>query len=98
MLGLGISVQPSFDATWGHPGGMYERRLGPERARSMNPIRTLLDRGRKAGLRTAELYTALATRAPEAGDHTAGQADGNGFILEYQTDGRRVYRPAAHGQ
>ncbi len=59
MLGLGISVQPSFDATWGHPGGMYERRLGPERARSMNPIRTLLDRGMAVGAGSDSPVTAL---------------------------------------
>ncbi|HMC37923.1 MAG TPA: amidohydrolase family protein, partial [Actinomycetota bacterium] len=34
-LGLAISVQPAFDAEWGHPGGMYETRLGAERAARM---------------------------------------------------------------
>ena len=55
--------------------------------------RTLLDRGRKAGLCTADLYRALGGRRPETGDHLPGQADGNGFILAY-ADGRWVYRPA----
>lgn len=32
-----VSAQPSFDAAWGGPGGMYERRLG-DRSRSMNPF------------------------------------------------------------
>lgn len=44
-LGLVASVQPAFEETWGGPGGMYETRLGPERARSMNPYRTLADLG-----------------------------------------------------
>ncbi len=48
-LGLAISVQPSFDAAWGHPGAMYELRLGPERARGMNPFRTLMARGMAVG-------------------------------------------------
>ncbi|MHC6230890.1 amidohydrolase [Arthrobacter sp. MMS24-T111] len=32
-----VSAQPAFDAAWGGPGGLYERRLG-ERSRSMNPF------------------------------------------------------------
>src|SRR6266536_212986 len=48
-LGLAISVQPAFDAEWGHPGGMYETRLGPQRASRMNPFSTLLGRGLELG-------------------------------------------------
>ena len=48
-LGLAISVQPSFDAEWGHPGGLYEQGLGWGRAQGMNPFRTLLDRGLEVG-------------------------------------------------
>ncbi|WP_285243012.1 amidohydrolase family protein [Pseudarthrobacter sp. fls2-241-R2A-127] len=32
-----VSAQPAFDAAWGGPGGLYERRVG-ERSRSMNPF------------------------------------------------------------
>ena len=56
--------------------------------------RTLIDRGRKAGLKTAELYNAIAARPPEAGDQSPGQADGNGFVSEYDRQGQRVFRPA----
>ena len=56
---------------------------------------TLIHRGRKAGLGTHELYTALATRPPEAGDQAPGQADGNGFVPEFDETGQRVYRPSA---
>jgi predicted amidohydrolase YtcJ len=49
MLGLGVSVQPTFDARWGSPGGLYEQALGPERARSMNPFRDLVRRGMEVG-------------------------------------------------
>jgi predicted amidohydrolase YtcJ len=43
--GLIASVQPAFDATWGGPGGMYERRLGPDRCRQMNRFAALLAAG-----------------------------------------------------
>jgi len=36
--GLIASVQPAFDATWGGDHGMYAERLGPERARRLNPL------------------------------------------------------------
>jgi len=49
MLGLAASVQPSFDAAWGHPGGLYEQSLGPERAAGMNPFRDILQRGIEMG-------------------------------------------------
>jgi predicted amidohydrolase YtcJ len=48
-LGLAISVQPAFDGEWGHPGQLYESRLGPERAKDMNPFWTLLGRGLEVG-------------------------------------------------
>jgi predicted amidohydrolase YtcJ len=48
-LGLAISVQPAFDALWGHPGRLYEQRLGDKRAAAMNPFRTLLARGVEVG-------------------------------------------------
>jgi hypothetical protein len=48
-LGLAVSIQPAFDSTWGGDGGMYQRRLGPERARRMNPFRTLIERGMEVG-------------------------------------------------
>lgn len=49
MLGLAISVQPTFDAEWGNPGGLYEQGLGWERAANMNPFRGLIDRGIEVG-------------------------------------------------
>lgn len=45
LLGLVISAQPAFEARWGGEGGMYERRLGIERARITNPFRAIADRG-----------------------------------------------------
>ncbi|MBI2237963.1 MAG: amidohydrolase family protein [Actinobacteria bacterium] len=49
VLGLAISVQPSFDAEWGHPGGLYDVRLGWDRAAAMNPFRSFLERGIEVG-------------------------------------------------
>jgi predicted amidohydrolase YtcJ len=37
-LGIFLSMQPQFDAYWGHPGGMYDARLGASRARWMNAL------------------------------------------------------------
>ncbi|MFL6240470.1 MAG: amidohydrolase [Actinomycetes bacterium] len=36
--GLIASVQPAFDARWGGAAGMYVDRLGPDRAKRMNPL------------------------------------------------------------
>ncbi|MFE7765260.1 amidohydrolase [Streptomyces sp. NPDC057438] len=44
-LGLTASVQPAFDALWGGAQGMYAERLGPERARTLNPFAALLRAG-----------------------------------------------------
>ncbi|MGP3984958.1 amidohydrolase [Streptomyces sp. KR80] len=44
-LGLTASVQPAFDAAWGGEDGMYARRLGRERARTLNPYAALLRAG-----------------------------------------------------
>lgn len=42
-LGLCASMQPNFTANWSGPGGLYEERLGSERNRRSNPLRTLHD-------------------------------------------------------
>ncbi|MEV0441390.1 amidohydrolase [Streptomyces spectabilis] len=44
-FGLTASVQPAFDALWGGDDGMYARRLGAERARTLNPYAALLRAG-----------------------------------------------------
>ncbi|WP_459642035.1 amidohydrolase [Kineococcus sp. NUM-3379] len=44
-LGVGASVQPAFDATWGAPGGTYEQRLGSGRARALHPFSALAAAG-----------------------------------------------------
>ena len=44
-LGIVLSMQPNFVGQWQMPGGMYEKRLGKERWRKMNPFKKLLDAG-----------------------------------------------------
>jgi predicted amidohydrolase YtcJ len=44
-LGVTASVQPAFDAEWGRPGELYDTRLGPDRARTMNPFGSLARAG-----------------------------------------------------
>jgi predicted amidohydrolase YtcJ len=43
-LGVRLSVQPNFVAQWGHPGGLYDRALGQERWKRMNPFREIWQR------------------------------------------------------
>lgn len=64
---------------------------------SHSDYRTLLDRGRKAGLRTSELYPALTTRPPER-QETSALSDSNGFVPAYDERGHRIYRPSNSGQ
>ncbi len=45
QMGITLSMQPQFHATWGTEGGMYDDRLGAERRRRMNPMRAILARG-----------------------------------------------------
>ncbi|MCW1248771.1 amidohydrolase family protein [Acaricomes phytoseiuli] len=42
---IAVSVQPAFDAAWGGAGGLYEQRLGTERAGRMNRFASMLAAG-----------------------------------------------------
>ncbi|HEY2300131.1 MAG TPA: amidohydrolase family protein [Jatrophihabitans sp.] len=57
--GLTASVQPVFDALWANPGGMYEARLGRERARALNPFAAMADAGVPLALGSDAPVTAL---------------------------------------
>ena len=54
-MGIVASMQPMFDGLWGGRGGMYEQRLGAERASGMN---------RFADLAAAGVATAFGSDAP----------------------------------
>jgi len=58
-------------------------------------LRTLLNRARKAGLSTRELYSALSTRPAEATPTSGNQVDGNGYVASVDENGRAEYRPAS---
>ena len=58
-LGVVASVQPVFDARWGGPEGMYAQRLGPERARGMNPFAAMSAAGVSIALGSDSPVTAL---------------------------------------
>ena len=53
----------------------------------------LINRGRKAGLSTRELYSAMAARPAEGSERALQQLDGNGFVSSYNQQGQRVFRP-----
>jgi hypothetical protein len=53
----------------------------------------LINRGRKAGLSTRELYSAMAGRPVEGADDNLGRADCNGFVSSINQQGQRVFRP-----
>jgi hypothetical protein len=61
-------------------------------SRSIN-IRRLLDHGRKAGLNTRELYSAMSGQAADETALSPGQSDGNGYVSGYDVAGRPVFRP-----
>jgi hypothetical protein len=60
--------------------------------------RTLISRGRKAGLSTRELYTALARQPEESTGRQQGQADPNGYVSGYNQQGQHIYRPIGGNQ
>ncbi len=58
-LGVAASVQPAFDAAWGGPGGLYQQRLGAERATAMNPFGALHRGGVRLAFGTDAPVTAI---------------------------------------
>ncbi len=92
-LGLAAGVQPAFDAAWGGPNGMYERRLGSRRAKSMNPFADLWRRGVPMGGSSDSNVTPLNPWhgvAAAVHHHRAPQRLGLPVALELFTLGGRV--------
>jgi hypothetical protein len=56
---------------------------------------SMLSRGRKAGLNTRELNSALAGQPVSGDEHGPGQPDCNGSVWTINEHGQRVYRAAA---
>lgn len=57
----------------------------------------LIDRGRKAGLGTGELYRAMTGQKPDTAE-SVGETDGNGFVAEMDAHGQTVYRPGGEAK
>ena len=55
--------------------------------------KAMISRGRKAGLNTRDLYSAMSSRPAEGCDQVLGQLDGNGFVSSYNQQGQRVFHP-----
>jgi predicted amidohydrolase YtcJ len=86
-------VQPAFDAAWGGPNGMYERRLGSRRAKSMNPFADLWRRGVPMGGSSDSNVTPLNPWhgvAAAVHHHRAAQRLGLPVALELFTLGGRI--------
>lgn len=58
-LGLAASVQPAFDRFWGGTDGLYARRMGWERASTMNRFKTMVDAGLVVGAGSDSTVTPL---------------------------------------
>ena len=107
-LGLIASVQPAFDALWGGADGMYARRLGAERARTLNPYAALLRSGVPLAFGSDSPVTPLdpwGTVRAAAFHHTpehrvsvraAFTAHTRGEVGQAGGAGARVGRPAGH--
>jgi hypothetical protein len=52
----------------------------------------MLNRARKAGLTTRELYTAIASQGTE-GAQALGLTDTNGYVGSINQRGQRIYQP-----
>ena len=60
--------------------------------------RTLLNLGRKAGLNTRELYSAMSGGRFPLQDMMSAGTDGNGFITQINNAGQPIYRPDRNGR
>jgi len=55
--------------------------------------RAMVERGRKAGLQTADLYRTLENRPVPAHELANSMVDENGYSVAIRADGRISYRP-----
>lgn len=55
--------------------------------------RSLIDKGRKSGLKTSELYRALSSRPADTSDFVKFAGDGNGFAPALDEHGHSIYKP-----
>ena len=60
-----------------------------------NDRRAQIERGRKAGLQTSELYQALSSRPVSPQELTQEIVDENGYSVSLSSDGRVRYQPGS---
>lgn len=58
-LAIGASVQPAFDLYWGGDDGLYARRIGRDRAQSMNRFKSMSEAGLVVGAGSDSTVTPL---------------------------------------
>ncbi len=99
-LGVSASMQPMFDGLWGGPGGMYEQRLGADRAARHEPVRRPDGCGgagrvrlRRAGDRPRALGRGPRSRAPQ---QPRAAADRPGGVLRAHPSGLAGGRGTGH--
>ena len=97
-LSVIASVQPMFDALWGGVDGMYERRLGAERARRMNPFAEMHAQGIRLAFGSDSPVTSLgpwaAVRAA-VHHHQSAQRLSHAVAFAAHTRGAAYAAPAS---
>jgi hypothetical protein len=68
-----------------------------EKTMRCSDYRTLISHGRKAGLKTSEIYGALSSHRPTTQDIASG-GDGNGYRPALDATGHQVYIPQVRGR
>jgi len=94
--GVTASMQPSFDAAWGGAAGMYVDRLGPQRARAMNPFASVLQHGVPLAFGSDAPVTALepweAVRAAAFHHQSEHRVSTRAAFAAHTRGGRRAAR------
>ena len=90
LLGVRISAQPAFDATWGGAARLYATRLGAGRGAALNPL---------ADLAAAGVPLAFGSDTPVTPiDPWAGvRAAVNHTAVDQRVSGRAAFRAATRG-
>jgi hypothetical protein len=92
QINKGLKKRPE-EGKGSEKGKVGEEGLLRGIAMSRSDYRTLVDRGRRAGLNTTELYQAISTRPLDAPQLFLGKTDSNGYVSGYDQQGHQVFRP-----
>lgn len=93
-----VSMQASFDALWGGPDGLYQRRLGTDRADGMNAVASMFSAGVPVCLGSDAPVTAMdpwaSVRACLAHHQPAQRISARAAFLAHSRAGWRAARDA----